>query len=67
LELEFEGEVIGKVFPPDYEPPLDGVRANERLRELMRKSQERNKGVPARVIEREIRQAIDEVRGRRKR
>lgn len=67
LELEFDGEVVCKVFPPDYQPPLDQANARERLRELMRKSQDRNMGVPARVIDREIREAIDEVRGRRKR
>jgi hypothetical protein len=66
LELEFEGEVVCRVFPPDFEPPLDQAQAREQIRALMRKSQERNKGVPARVLEREIREAIDEVRGRRK-
>jgi hypothetical protein len=34
LELEFEGEVVGKVFPPDYEPAADHARAREEILEF---------------------------------
>jgi hypothetical protein len=38
-----------------------------RGRALVRKARERNKVVPARIIEREVRQAVAEVRGRQRR
>ena len=36
----------------------------ERGRQLLRKSRDRNREVPARVIEREVQAAVDEVRSR---
>ena len=66
LELEFDGEIVCKIFPPDYDPQMDQAQARKRLRELMRKGQEHNKGVPARVLEREIQDGIDKVRGRKR-
>ncbi len=62
VTLELEGRVIGKIIPPDQ---LSEAERDAVLRDglkLMRQSQERNKGVPAKVIEREVREAVDEVR-----
>jgi hypothetical protein len=63
VALELEGRVICKVMPP--------VAGNEKLalidrgRELVRRARERNQGVPARELEREVKKAVDEVRQRK--
>jgi hypothetical protein len=66
VELELGGRVICKVIPAlQFSEAEKKALMKERWR-LVRKAQERNKGVPARVIEREVREAVDEVRRRRK-
>ena len=66
VEIEVAGKVLCKVIPPNQLNETEKQRLIEDARKLMRRSQERNKGVSARVIEREIREAIDEVRGRKR-
>ncbi|MEX2142677.1 MAG: hypothetical protein WD894_25710 [Pirellulales bacterium] len=66
VEIEAAGKVLCKVIPSHQLSDAEKQCLIDRARELMRRSQERNKGVPARVIEREIRDAIDEVRGRKR-
>ena len=65
VALELDGQVICKVVPPFAEGHEHALI--ERGRELVRRARERNRGVPARVIEREVREAIDEVRQRESR
>jgi hypothetical protein len=62
IELELNGRVVCKVISP-YQ--LTEEERDELLKggvSLMREAQSRNKGVPAKVIEREVREAVDEVR-----
>ncbi|MBW3542370.1 MAG: hypothetical protein KY476_19050 [Planctomycetes bacterium] len=64
VELELEGEVVCEVLPPQSGSDAARQALIDRGRELARRARSRNKGVPARVIEREVRDAIDEVRRR---
>ena len=66
VEIEVGGEVRYKVIPPNQLSEAEKKKLIEDAQGILRRSQERNKGVPARVIEREIRDAIDEVRGRKR-
>jgi hypothetical protein len=54
--------VICKVVPPHEE--IENALI-ERGRELVRRARERNRGVPAQVIEREVRDAVETVRRRK--
>lgn len=65
VDLKLEGQVICKVTPPLAE--AEKLALIERGRELVRRARERNRGVPAQVIEREVREAVDEVRQRKSR
>ena len=65
VDLELEGRVVCKVIPPFEE--AEKVALIERGRELVRRARERNRGVPARVIEHEVRDAVDAVRRRKSR
>jgi hypothetical protein len=64
VDLELDGRVICKVVPPHEEIKNALI---ERGRELVRRARERNRGVPASVIEREVRDAVDEVRRQKSR
>lgn len=65
VELELDGRVVCKVVGPHRltESERDDVM-RDGLR-LMRKAQQRNKGVSARAVEREVREVVDEVRRRK--
>lgn len=65
IELELDGRVICKVVPPLQTTEKQALI--ERGRELVRRAQQRNQGVPARVVEREVREAVEEVRQRKSR
>jgi hypothetical protein len=58
--LELDGRVICKVVPPFEEAEKQVLI--ERGRKLVRRVRERNRGVPAQVIEREVREEVEEVR-----
>ena len=64
VELELDGQVICKVIPVVQFSPAERDALIRERRDLMRRARERNKGVPQRVLEREIREAVDEVRSR---
>jgi hypothetical protein len=66
IEIEIDGKVRFKVIPPEQLSEEEKKSLIDDALRLMRRSQERNKEVPARVIEREIRDAINEVRGRKR-
>lgn len=65
IELELNGEVVCRV--------INAAKATEKEKagivaegwELVRRARERNRDVPAKVIEREVNEAIAEVRSRR--
>jgi hypothetical protein len=66
VELELNGRVLCKVIPPLQFSDAEKAALIQEGRELMRRARERNKGVPARVIEREVREAVKEVRSRQR-
>lgn len=61
VELELNGAVVCTVVPPTTK---DRATLLERGRELVRRAQERNRGVSEEAIEREVEAAIEEVRAR---
>jgi hypothetical protein len=65
IDLELEGRVICKVVPPFEE--AEKSLLIERGRALVEAARRRNRGTPARVIEREVRDALGEVRRRKTR
>jgi hypothetical protein len=67
VELELAGRVIGKFVPASQLSEAEIAEVIARGRALVRKARARNEGVPARIIEREVRQAVAEVRGRQRR
>jgi hypothetical protein len=67
VELELDGKVVCEVVPPQTISPAERAALLLRGRELAQRARARNKGVRARVIEREVQQAVDEVRGRKRR
>ena len=58
--IERAGKPMAAVIPPDRYRAMEQER--ERMIELLERTQERNKDVPYEVIEREVEQAIREVR-----
>ena len=66
VELELEGKVVCEILPPCSISPAARAALIARGRELAKRARDRNKGVPAGTIEREVRQAVDEVRQRKK-
>jgi hypothetical protein len=67
VELELAGEVICKIIGADQMSDGEKDALLERGWELIRQVQERNKQVPAKVIQREVRRAVSEVRSRQPR
>jgi hypothetical protein len=66
VELELDGRVLCKVIPPLQFSDAEKAAWAQEARELLRRARERNKGVPARVIEREVREAVKAVRSKHK-
>jgi hypothetical protein len=66
VELELNGRVLCKVMPPSG-VPIDEMKAlvDERW-QLIHAAQRRTKGVSHQVLEREISDAVEEVRSRRR-
>jgi hypothetical protein len=64
VELELNGQVVCRIMSEMSSEERAALA--EEARKLIRSAQERNKSVPARVIEREIRKAVDQVRRRTK-
>jgi hypothetical protein len=62
VELELNGKVIGKLIPPFTLSEADKKALVEQRWHLIRQAQKRNRGVPSRIIEREIQEAVDQVR-----
>ena len=58
--IERAGKAMAVVIPAERYASIE--RSRERLWELIEKAQERNKGVPYEVIEREVEEGVREVR-----
>ncbi len=65
LELELDGRVICKIISPLQLTEEEKQAFIEERWQLIRRARERNKGVPARVIAREVREAVETVRRKR--
>jgi hypothetical protein len=65
VELELNGQVIGKLLPPFTFSDAEKKALLEQRWQVIRQAQKRNRGVPGRVIEREVREAVEEVRRRK--
>ncbi len=59
--IERAGKPMAVVIPAERYEALE--RNRERLFDLVEQAQQRSENVPADVIEREVRAAVDEVRG----
>ena len=59
--IERAGKPMAVVIPAERYEALE--RNRERLFDLVERAQQRNEDVPADAIEREVRAAVDEVRG----
>lgn len=66
VELELEGHVLCKIIPPSQLSEAQREAVVKKGWQLIEQARERNKGVPAATIAREVRQAVKEVRRRRK-
>ena len=67
VELMLGGEVVCKVVGPQRLTEADRTVLLDRVTQQLQRAHERTKGIPARVIEREVREAVSEVRARRQR
>lgn len=66
VELELAGKVIGRFMPPEELSDPEKSALLARGRELVQRARQRNQGVPARILERDIRKAVTEVRRRQR-
>lgn len=64
VELVLEGDVFCRIIGPQELPQQTKEALFARGRELVRLARERNKGTSAKQIEREVNQAVGEVRRR---
>ena len=65
VQLELDGKIICQVLPPEAFTEADKDALIQRGRQLVAQARQRNKGVPARAIEREVRDAVNQVRHRK--
>ena len=61
VELEPSGRVLPKLNPPIEFSEAHKAALLDEGRELVRRARERNKGIPARVLEREVRESVKAV------
>ena len=66
VELELAGKIIGKIVPAAGVAGSAKALLIARGRELVNRARARSKSLSARALEREIREAVDEVRGRQR-
>jgi hypothetical protein len=66
VELVLRGDVVCRIVGPTQLTEIQKQALFARGRELVRRARERNRGVAADVLEREVGQAVDEVRRRKR-
>jgi hypothetical protein len=64
VEVELDGRLLFKIIPPAQLSESEKARLLQEGRELVRRARARNRGVPARTIAREVRDAVKQVRGK---
>jgi hypothetical protein len=67
VELELNGKVVCKVIPSVVLTDAEKQALVEDRWKIIQRVQKRTKGLPPKVIERDIEQAIDKVRQRKRR
>jgi hypothetical protein len=67
VELELNGKIVCKVIPSTMFSDAEKKSLVENRWKIIQRAQKRTKGLPPKVIEREIERAIDEVRQRKRR
>lgn len=65
VELELNGRVFAKIVPPAQLSDAEKDAYLAEVKDMLRRSRERNKGVTAQEIERDIRAATKTVRRKR--
>lgn len=65
VELAIADRVVCKVVPPPQLSESEKAALLKKGWELVRRARARNRDVPARVIEAEVRKAVNTVRGKR--
>lgn len=66
IELELDGRVLCKITNPSHLSDAEKAAIAERGWQFVRKAHRRTKGVPLRVLDREIDEAVTMVRNRRR-
>jgi hypothetical protein len=66
LEIELNGQVVCKIIAPQQLSDRERQAILERGRAILKRSLARNKGIPARVVDREVSAGVAEVRRRKK-
>lgn len=64
VEIELDGKVVCEILPPHSLSAAERAVLIARGRQLLKKAQSHQKTVPPRDVERFVRDAVDEVRGR---
>jgi hypothetical protein len=65
VEIELAGRILCKIVPPQQLSEAAKAANVADMRELLRRARQRSKAVPAKTIERDIRAAMNRVRGTR--
>src|SRR5262245_6169111 len=66
VELELGGRIIGKLIPPSELSQGEKAALMARGKELVQRARQRNRGVSARALQREVDDAVNEVRRRQR-
>src|SRR2546427_867831 len=66
VEFEENGRVLLRILAAPQLSPNDKSALLQQGREQVRRARERNRDVPARTLEKEVRQAVSTVRGKRR-
>jgi hypothetical protein len=65
IEIELGGKLVCKIVPPAQLSDAEKTANLAQVRDLLRRSQKRSQHASPRAIERDIRQALATVRGKR--
>ena len=62
VDLEINGRIVCRLIPSAYSTEAEKLRLVQDRWVLMHRAQERNRNVPTDVLEREVQEAVNEVR-----
>ncbi len=66
VELELDGQVLCRVVPAADFTEVEKAVLIDRAKEMIRGARQRNAGIPSRILQRDVREAVDEVRRRQR-